>query len=143
MSEQSNSNGHGENDHGKHGHGSMGLYLSVFGILCVLTIISFVIGSNSPLKENAPIIAMVGMLVVSCAKALLVMLFFMHLRWEANWKYVLTIPASIMAIFLILMLVPDIGWRTEHYSTERWRWAPDVQVEADHQGKDNSSKHEH
>ena len=32
--------------------------------------------------------------------------------WEANWKYVLTIPASMMSIFLVLMLVPDIGRRT-------------------------------
>ena len=41
------------------------------------------------------------------------MLFFMHLKYEANWKYVLTIPASIMAIFLILALVPDVKWRFE------------------------------
>jgi cytochrome c oxidase subunit 4 len=51
------------------------------------------------------------MMAVSCTKALLVMLFFMHLKYEASWKYVLTIPASVMAIFLILALVPDIKWR--------------------------------
>jgi cytochrome c oxidase subunit 4 len=40
--------------------------------------------------------------------------------WEANWKYVLTIPASMMSIFLLLMLVPDIGRRTTKYAEERW-----------------------
>ena len=48
------------------------------------------------------------------------MLFFMHLIWEANWKYVLTIPASIMSIFLLLMLFPDVLDRTRTYSEERW-----------------------
>ena len=51
------------------------------------------------------------MMAVSCAKAALVMLFFMHLKYEANWKYVLTIPAAIMSVLLMLLLVPDIGWR--------------------------------
>ena len=32
---------------------------------------------------------------------MLVIMFFMHLMWEANWKYVLTIPASMMSIFLL------------------------------------------
>ena len=59
------------------------------------------------------------MMVVSCTKALLVILFFMHVFWEANWKYVLTIPAGMMAVFLTLMLVPDIGMRTRMASQER------------------------
>ena len=53
------------------------------------------------------------MMAVSCTKAMLVIMFFMHLLWEANWKWVLTIPATFMSIFLMLMLVPDIGWRHE------------------------------
>ena len=51
------------------------------------------------------------MMAVSCTKALLVILFFMHVKYEANWKYVLTIPASIMSMLLILALVPDVGLR--------------------------------
>ena len=46
---------------------------------------------------------------------MLVITFFMHMYWEANWKYVLTIPAAMMSVFLICMLVPDIGYRTRHY----------------------------
>ena len=63
------------------------------------------------------------MMAVSCAKAMLVILFFMHMLWEANWKYVLTIPASMMSIFLLLMLIPDVGRRTDRYSEERWLYA--------------------
>ena len=60
------------------------------------------------------------MITVSCVKAFLVITFFMHLKWEVGtWKWVLTVPASIMSLFLILMLVPDIGLRTHHYTDER------------------------
>jgi cytochrome c oxidase subunit IV len=60
---------------------------------------------------------------------MLVILFFMHVLWEANWKYVLTIPASMMSIFLLLMLVPDIGRRTDRYSSERWLHAAEPDPE--------------
>ena len=70
------------------------------------------------------------MMAVSCAKAMLVILFFMHMKWEANWKYVLTIPASMMSIFLLLMLVPDIGRRTDNYSEERWLHAAEPAARA-------------
>ncbi len=59
------------------------------------------------------------MMAVSCTKAMLVILFFMHVKYEANWKYVLTIPAGFMSIFLILMLVPDVGMRNHWASEER------------------------
>lgn len=138
MSEHTDSHADGEHD-----HGGVGKYLVVFGMLCVLTLISFWIGNSSLMKE-AKMVAMVGMMVVSCAKAMLVMLIFMHLKWEANWKYVLTIPAGIMAVFLILMLVPDIGWRTKHYSEERLRWSADPvqQSETEHADEHESSNHE-
>jgi cytochrome c oxidase subunit 4 len=59
------------------------------------------------------------MMAVSCTKAMLVVLFFMHVWWEANWKYVLTIPAAMMALFLVIMLVPDVGLRNRMVSQER------------------------
>ena len=113
--EHSSDDGHGSGDD----HGSLvGKFIAVFVALCVLTAISFAIG-NSAIMDT-PSIGWTGMLAVSCAKAMLVILFFMHLKWEANWKYVLTIPASIMSLFLLLMLVPDIGNRTRRYSEIRW-----------------------
>jgi cytochrome c oxidase subunit 4 len=111
-----------------HAHGGVGKYLAVFAALCVLTAISFGV-ANSPLMESK-FTGWAIMMAVSCAKAMLVIAFFMHLIWEANWKYVLTIPASIMSCFLVLMLVPDIGYRTRHYSEERLIYAaPPVEGE--------------
>ena len=110
--------------HEHHAPGGLMKYLAVFAALLVLTAISFAVGSSQSLRENSPGVMMAMMMAVSCAKAMLVILFFMHLMWEANWKYVLTIPASLMSIFLLLMLVPDIGRRVEKYAEERWLHAP-------------------
>jgi len=85
------------------------------------------------------------MMAVSCCKAMLVILFFMHMLWEANWKYVLTIPASMMSIFLLLMLVPDIGRRTTRYAEERWLYAAEpkpVKV-AGESAEELGSDHDH
>jgi cytochrome c oxidase subunit 4 len=113
---------HNESGHDEQSHGNTNKFLMVFVGLLILTAISFAVGSNDAIKST-PQIGWTIMMAVSCAKAMLVMLFFMHLKWEANWKYVLTIPASIMALFLLLMLFPDIKNRTDKYSGNRWLYA--------------------
>ena len=79
-----------------------------------------------PFKEQKHV-TWAFMMAVSCTKAMLVIMFFMHLLWEANWKWVLTIPASCMSIFLLLMLIPDVGMRIDNgwawYSRDRWLYA--------------------
>jgi cytochrome c oxidase subunit IV len=117
----------GHDSHEEISHGGIGKYLIVFAALCVLTGASFFTYSSYwPFDKD---VARAFMMAVSCTKAMLVMMFFMHLMWEANWKWVLTIPAMFMSVFLMLMLVPDIGWRQNtgyaHYSRERLLFAPD------------------
>ncbi|MBI1247172.1 hypothetical protein GC197_04930 [bacterium] len=105
-------------------------YYVVFVALCLLTLCSFLTYFqwwDTHIPSN---VSMAFMMAVSCAKALLVMLFFMHLLWEANWKWILTVPASMMSVFLLCMLIPDIGYRAEHYSNARWLHAPVPNEEA-------------
>jgi cytochrome c oxidase subunit 4 len=106
---------HGAGD----GHGGIGKYLLVFLALCALTTMSFFTYSSLWPWKNEPHVGWAFMMAVSCTKALLVVLFFMHVFWEANWKYVLTIPAAMMAIFLAIMLIPDVGLRTRMVAQER------------------------
>jgi cytochrome c oxidase subunit 4 len=125
--------------HGADGHANhFQLYMYVFGALIVLTSCSFF--AYSPLWpfHDTPWIGRVFMFFVSCCKALLVISFFMHLRWEANWKYVLTIPTTLMAIFLMIMLGPDIGFRWVKYSEERKFF--DAEARADQHG---AAGHQH
>jgi cytochrome c oxidase subunit 4 len=99
-------------DHADHGEHGVAKYLYVFAALCVLTTMSFLTYSDYwPKALDDPHVKWLFMMAVSCTKAMLVVLFFMHVKYEANWKYVLTIPASIMAIFLALALIPDVGRR--------------------------------
>src|SRR6186713_1944657 len=128
-----------------HGHAGVGKYVMVFIALCVLTAISFAVGNSQVLRENSPGTMWAMMMAVSCAKAMLVILFFMHMLWEANWKYVLTIPASMMSVFLLLMLIPDVGRRTDRYAEERWLYAAEPKAEkppGDH-GTAPAHDHEH
>ena len=136
MSEQASQSTH-EDGHGHDEHGGSGKYIAVFVALCCLTAISFAVGSSDTVMAT-PAVGWTLMMAVSCAKALLVVLFFMHLIWEANWKYVLTVPASIMSIFMLLMLFPDIKFRTDNYSEERWLHAatPYVQEDDEHESGD-------
>ncbi len=119
--------GHAHGDHG-YEHGGTGKYWAVFIALCLLTGASFFTCSKYWPFHDTPSIGWAFMMAVSCTKAMLVILFFMHLLWEANWKYVLTIPAGMMSIFFVLMLVPDIGLRTRKYSEERQVFAAESEV---------------
>ncbi|MBL9161334.1 MAG: cytochrome C oxidase subunit IV family protein [Planctomycetaceae bacterium] len=104
----------------EHGHGgSIRTYVMVALALVFLTACSYwtytpfwPFGDNVAIKRT-------WMMAVSCTKAMLVILFFMHLKWEANWKWVLTVPASMMSLLLVLALVPDVGRRMNYASRER------------------------
>ena len=100
-------------------HVGVGVYLSVALALVFLTACSYWTYTPFWPFGDAIFIKRLWMFAVSCTKAMLVILFFMHLKWEANWKWVVTVPASMMSLLLILALVPDIGFRMRHASRDR------------------------
>ena len=111
---------HDSDDDGHDDHGGNFKYFVIFITLCILTAMSFFTYSSYwPQALDNETIKRTFMMAISCTKAMLVILFFMHVLWEANWKYALTIPASFMSLFLLLMLVPDVGLRLKHASRER------------------------
>lgn len=122
-------------------HGGLGKYLVVFLFLCGLTMCSFL--TTQPWWPFAKAPTWIFMMGVSCVKAMLVILFFMHLLWEANWKYVLTIPAAMMSVFLVLMLVPDVGNRGSMYSEERTVYAAERDQGSDHGHQDGHEDDHH
>ena len=86
-------------------------YLAVFGTLCALTLVS--VGFD--LLPNPPKPALIALVFgVAAAKAYCVMSWFMHLRFEGAWKYIVLVPTSLLGAGLVLALLPDIAL---HYYT--------------------------
>jgi len=90
----------------EHGHTHHANYLAVFIALCVFTAISVV--TDVIHIPNRALLAVI-VLAVAAAKALCVMAYFMHLKFERNWKYVLLAPTIILALGIPLALLPDVG----------------------------------
>lgn len=110
-------------------------FLKVFAILCFCTVASFAADFLPGLNVSDGVVAVV-VLAIAVAKALCVMLFFMHLKWERNWKYVLLAPTVILSIGLPIALIPDVG---VHY----WIMQPTEASEAagNHAADDAPGKH--
>ncbi|MBX3424132.1 MAG: cytochrome C oxidase subunit IV family protein [Pirellulales bacterium] len=128
---------HAAHDHDHHGPKGVGIYVAVAIALVFLTACSY--ATYTPVWEtligDSVAVKRIWMMAVSCTKAMLVIMFFMHLKWEANWKWVLTIPASLMSLFLVLMLVPDVGLRMNKASYERLKYSAETPaVEPDRDG---------
>jgi cytochrome c oxidase subunit 4 len=130
-------------EHSTDSHGGLAQYIYVFIALCVLTSASFFTYSDYWPFPNQPKIGWAFMMAVSCTKAMLVILFFMHVKYEASWKYVLTIPAGFMSIFLILALVPDIGMRGRWASEEREQLMANPRVEHKAPVRHSEPRNEH
>jgi cytochrome c oxidase subunit 4 len=82
-------------------------YASIFIALCILTVVS-VAADMLPIGHFIILLVAVA-LSVSIVKASLVMLYFMHLKFEQNWKYVLLAPTITLALGLPLSLISDIS----------------------------------
>jgi cytochrome c oxidase subunit 4 len=110
-------------------HGGYGLYIGVFVALCVLTTFSFLTYFDFWREHVSVGVSRAFMMAVSCTKAMLVILFFMHLKWEASWKWVLTAPVIVMSALLVFALVPDVGLRMRSVSNDRMIYAAELPAE--------------
>ena len=54
-------------------------------------------------------ILLIGLLFWAVIKAGLVGWFFMHLKFEGNWVYIMIVPAFVLATILVLALLPDMA----------------------------------
>ena len=116
-------------DHGAH-HVN---YLVIFGVLCVCTALSVIFDVIHINKA----LTIVLVLAIAVTKAMSVMMYFMHLKFEGNWKYVLLAPTTILAIGLPLALYPDVG--ASYYTPT----APQVPIWADEIRADQARHTQH
>lgn len=86
--------------------------MAVFIALCVCTALSIMFDVFR--FERLKVLTLFLVMSVAVAKAMFVMTYFMHLKFEGAWKFVILAPTAILAVGLMVALAPDIG---VHYYT--------------------------
>jgi cytochrome c oxidase subunit IV len=82
-------------------------YIAIWLYLAVLTVLELIV-AYAPIPKAA----MVGLLVgLAWAKAVLVAMYFMHLRFERRTLAIIALVPVMLVTFLTLMLVPDLSTR--------------------------------
>src|SRR5690349_1502361 len=102
--------GHG--DHGGHGHISVGTYLVVFAALMVLLVLTLVVAAFDLSHINPHLNLLVAM-TVAVAKAVLVLVYFMHLKISSQ-----LVRAFAAAGFLWLIIM--FGLTMSDYISRMW-----------------------
>ena len=82
-------------------------YFAIFIALCICTGLSILFDLIK--SESLRWVIVFLVLSVAVAKALFVLTYFMHLKFEGNWKFIILLPTTILAIGL--MVAPDAGYR--------------------------------
>jgi caa(3)-type oxidase subunit IV len=99
-------------DHGSDAHAGpkVRAYLVVFGALAIFTLVSF-LANYAAHPEQAWITtnqAFTIILLVAIIKAILVAMFFMHLKWDWTRVYFMIVPVLILGTMMMIVLLPDI-----------------------------------
>ena len=84
------------------------LYLTIFGALIVGTILTVVVAKFDLGPFNN-----IVMLTVACAKALLVVLYFMHVRWSSRLTWVVAASGFLWLLIMFSLTMQDYmtrGW---------------------------------
>ena len=80
-------------------------YIKVWAILAILTLVEYF---YAMIFKDHFLFLVLGLVSLALVKAGMVGWYFMHLKFERKWVYLLIIPACVMAVFLTLMLCPDM-----------------------------------
>jgi cytochrome c oxidase subunit IV len=97
---------------GDHHGPTLWLYLVVACVLGLFTAFSFLVNAQVRQGRLGTHTGFALILGVAFAKAVLVGLFFMHLKYDWGKLYFLIVPVSILAVVLVIALLPDmvIDW---------------------------------
>lgn len=95
-----------------HGSGMTG-YLVIFAALSIFTIVSFVVYGAAKSETITRETSFLIILTVAVCKALLVAIYFMHLKFDWGKLYFMIVPAMILGCLLVVVLLPDIvlAWK--------------------------------
>jgi cytochrome c oxidase subunit 4 len=103
-------------EHGHHGP-TLQLYLVIALALAGFTISSFVVNGAVTAGNLSAFMGFVLIMGVAVCKAVLVGMYFMHLKYDWGRLYFMVIPAFILATMFVIVLLPDIvvAWHIDQY----------------------------
>ena len=101
--------------HDTHAHAGIDVktYFVIFGALAIFTAVSFIVNEAVRHDVLGVFAGFVLILGVAVCKAVLVAMFFMHLKIDWNRVYFVIVPVMILAVMMIVVLLPDIvlAWK--------------------------------
>ena len=106
--------------HGSPAHGGIAVktYFVIFGALAIFTAVSFLVNFGEHHPEEHPFIGVyagfVLILGVAVCKAVLVGMFFMHLKLDWTRLYFVIVPVMLLAVMMIIVLLPDVVLAWHH-----------------------------
>lgn len=86
-------------------HPTFASYMVVFVVLCIFTAVSFITNAIFGIGDMRGVAIIMS---VSVAKATLVAMFFMHLKYDWPKLYFIVIPVMILTVMMVVVLLPDI-----------------------------------
>jgi cytochrome c oxidase subunit 4 len=112
MTEPTHSHSHPEH---AHAGPDIKLYLIIGAALAVFTAVSFIVNFQVRHEHLSAVAGFIIILAVAICKAVLVGMFFMHLKYDWGNIYFMLIPIMILAVMMMLVLMPDIvfAWHND------------------------------
>jgi cytochrome c oxidase subunit 4 len=110
-----------EHTHSAHAHPTIGLYLLVFGTLMVLTAITVMVAF-----VNLGFLNNVVALLIAFIKTILVVLFFMHVRYSSRTTKIFAAAGFFFLAILISFTVSDMHVRSPATQSKGWSAFPSL-----------------
>ena len=99
----------------ENGHKDHPKYMNIFYWLAALTAIE--IGVAIP--EYSIVLKAILLIGLACAKAALVAIYFMHLKFERKTLAIIVLTPFIICVFLVFALMPDLTSDSRHEGIEK------------------------
>ncbi len=99
----------------ENGHKEHPKYFRIFWWLLALTIIEVAVA----IPEYAMVLKAILLIGLACAKAALVAIYFMHLKFERKTLAIIVLTPFIICVFLVIMLMPDLTLDTRIDGVEK------------------------
>jgi cytochrome c oxidase subunit IV len=122
----------------EHGGGHNVKYGMIFIFLCIFTALS--VAADAITNRTA---LMLAVMLIACCKAQFVLRYFMHLKFEGKWKYVVLLPTTVLALAIPFTIAPDIAMVYYDIDVPQQNTLLEKEQKADQSGEDADSEHEH